>query len=155
MHPAPHIPHHQEDSDNSITVSQLENVLLKFMKARGTNDLVTMFREIDGTSSWHSSPTKGVKAIADLEPFYTLMLEVCPNGIFPRRRMEEALINVNKIKWRDGTTPHMWHFANRDIGQAASQLGTTIRIGSSKLRDLKSNPRAYKHAMLGLSLIHI
>ena len=139
------------ESDASVTTGQLETTIINFMIEKNSNDLVKLFKGLEASSNWNSSPSTCIRAIANLDPFYTDMVRLCPNGMFPRKRLRDALVNVNNYRLTNDNRPHLWNFAARATTDAAHQLGTTMRRGASKLRDLKANASTYIAATRGLS----
>ena len=118
--------------------------------------MTAVFEELGRSASWNSSPSKAVEVIARLEPFYTELLKLCRNGVIPRKRLVNALINLDTRATPGGERLTQWNAATpcqslRPIEEAAEDLSKTIRVGASKLRDLKRHPKAYYVAMHGAS----
>ena len=119
-------------------------------------NLTAVFEELGRSASWNSSPSKAVEVIARLEPFYTELLKLCRNGVIPRKRLVNALINLDTRATPGGERLTQWNAATpcqslRPIEEAAEELSKTIRVGASKLRDLKRHPKAYYVAVHGAS----
>ena len=69
-------------AEPSVTTSQLEDAVDKFMALRGTNDLMTMVGDLRGIH-WNTAASKSIGAIARLHPLWDNLLVVCTNGIPP------------------------------------------------------------------------
>ena len=117
------------------------------MDGAGSNDLFRLFADLSANATWNSAPTTAIVPLARLEQFYKEMIKLCKNGMLPRRRLALALEQVDA----DQSTahPYRWNFASRSTNDAAEQLGATMRIGASKLRDLNMDAKLYTTAMMG------
>lgn len=140
---------YQGDSDLQVSVEDLALTLRSYMDHAGSNDLVRLFADLGDNVTWHTSPTKAIVPIARLEAFYTRMLDLCKNGMIPRRGLKLALMQVDADQYNHRS--YRWNFASRSTADAAEQLGTTMRKGASKLRDLKMDAKLYSVAMSGAS----
>ena len=137
--------------DATVTTAQLEAVFIDFMKEVGHTTLYCLFSELEMAADWNSAPGKAVQAISNLYPFYVKILQLCPNGVLPRARMRHALINLDEKRDCDGLLPYKWNFETRSTVDAAHAICETIRVGASKLRDLKQCGKRYIHSMIGQS----
>ena len=115
----------------------------------GHTDLYSVFSELEMSADWNSSPGKAVTAIANLHGFYVKILRLCRNGVLPRERMRTALCNLDDRQDIFGVRHYRWNFDSRPTPVVAHGICETIRVGSSKLRELKQSGKRYVHAMLG------
>ena len=112
-------------------------------------DLYSLFSELAMCADWNTAPGSAVTAIANLHGFYVKILRLCRNGVLPRERMRTALCNLNDRKDIFGVAHYKWNFDSRPTVDVAHSICGTIRVGTSKLRDLKQSGKRYIHAMLG------
>ena len=117
----------------------------------GHTDLHSVFSELEMSADWNSSPGKAATAIANLHGFYVKILRLCRNGVLPRERMRTALCNLDGRQDIFGVRHYKWNFDSRPTPVVAQNICETIRVGSSKLRELKQSGKKYVHAMIGQS----
>ena len=119
------------------------------MRSRGSNDLVTIFKDLRNTTSWSCAASRCIKSICDLSDFYSEAIEIGTNGMLPRANLREALVQLNREVSNDdpNTYPFRWNFAARSDCDAATDLSGTIRAGLRKLRDCKESSTAYSRAL--------
>jgi len=140
------------DADPGVTTQKLETAVASFIsEACGHRDLQSTFRNMELAGSWNAAPSKFVGHIAKLKRFYKLVFGVCRNGLLPVKMLEEALKNLENAEDGQGGRIYHWNFSNRPLDQAASALGSIMRIGASKLRDLAESPRLMQISLAGAS----
>ena len=137
------------DTDASVTTGQLEAVFYDFMNETGRRDLATIFAELEVAVGFHSGPGRAVAAISKLYPFYVRILRLCSNGVLPRSRMRQALVNLNERRDIHGMIPYMWNYDGPSTVDAAHAICEIARVGAAKLRDLKQSGKRYIHSMYG------
>ena len=101
------------------------------------------------SADWNSSPGKAVIAIANLHGFYVKILRLCRYGVLPRESMRTALCNLDDRLDIFGVRHYKWNFDSRPTVDVAHGICEIIRVGSSKLRELKQSGKRYVHAMIG------
>ena len=117
----------------------------------GHTDLQEVFSELEVSADWNSSPGKAATAIANLHGFYVKILRLCRNGVLPRERMRTALCNLDGRQDIFGVRHYKWNFDSSPTPVVAQNICGTIRVGASKLRELKQSGKKYVHAMIGQS----
>ena len=117
----------------------------------GHTDLQEVFSELEVSADWNSSPGKAATAIANLHGFYVKILRLCRNGVLPRERMRTALCNLDGRQDIFGVRHYKWNFDSKPTPVVAQNICGTIRVGASKLRELKQSGKKYVHAMIGQS----
>ena len=115
----------------------------------GHTDLQSVFSELEMSADWNSSPGKAATAIANLHGFYVKILRLCRNGVLPRERMRTALCNLDGRQDIFGVRHYKWNFDSSPTPVVAQNICGTIRVGASKLRELKQSGKKYVHAMIG------
>ena len=63
--------------------------------------------------------------------------------------MRTSLVNLDDHKDIFGVRHYKWNFDSRPAVDAAQVICEIIRVGSSKLRDLKQSGKRYIHSMIG------
>ena len=140
------------DADPGVTVQQLEKAIGTFItEADMHRDLVSIFRDMELAGGWDTAPSRFVDPIAKLKRFYKLVFGVCRNGLLPQKMLETALKNLENYYGEQGARIYHWNFTQRSLDAAALRLGTTMRIGARKLRDLASNSKIMHISLSGAS----
>ena len=114
-------------ADPAISIMDLYYIWDKFLTARGSNDLVYLLKCIDGVNE-NESPTKYGPIFRELKDLLLELVHLAPNTVLPRQRLLLSLEKLNKDR--------RWHFANRTIEMAASDISLKIRTVMCKLRML-------------------
>jgi len=121
------------------------------MNETGRSDLNTIFAEMVMAVHSISEPERVVAAISKLLPFYVRILRVCSDGVLPRSRMRQALVNLNERRDKHGRISYMWNDDVRPTGDAAHTICEVAQVGCEVLRFLKQTGKWYIDRMVGLS----
>ena len=120
------------------------------MDQKGTNDLEQLFHAL-GKNTWQTAASRAVPALVSLEPFYLQIFTLCKNGLIPRASLRDALIQIDH-EVINGHRLRRWNWSYRPVIEGANRLSEVIRIGASKLRELKTNAVVFSRAMKDASL---
>ena len=107
------------------------------MDQKGTNDLEQLFHAL-GKNTWQTAASRAVPALVSLEPFYLQIFTLCKNGLIPRASLRDALIQIDH-EVINGHRLRRWNWSSPPVFISATKLSEVIRIGASKLRELKTN----------------
>ena len=114
-------------ADPDITVMELYQSMDRFLSSRGTNDLVALMNCMQGKSE-NDTPTKFGPVFLELRELLLDLIKLCPNTVLPRIRLIQALEYLNQDR--------RWHYANRTLSTAATEVHKEIRTALSKLRQI-------------------
>ena len=123
-------------ADPSITVTELFLCLERYLKLRGTNDLVQLLKCTKGKTE-NDSATKWGNVFLELKELLLDLIKLCPNTVLPRQKLVSALQKLNEDQDR------RWHFTNRTLFTAATEVHKVIRTVLSKLREIAKSKDAF------------
>ena len=109
-------------------------MLCAFFKTRGTNDLVALMKCMQGKSE-NDTPTKFGPVFLELRELLLDLIKLCPNTVLPRIRLIQALEYLNQDR--------RWHYTNRTLTTAATEVHKVIRTVLSKLREIAKSKDAF------------
>ena len=121
-------------ADPSIMVMDLYQSLDRFLSSQGTNDLVALLKCMQGLGE-NDSPTKFGPAFLDLKELLVDLIQWAPNCVLPRLRLNKALKKLNGDR--------RWHFANRSLDAAATDVEKEIGCVFGKLREIANTSDAF------------
>ena len=125
-----------QSTDPSVTVMDLYQSLDRFLVARGTNDLVALLKCMQELSDG-DSPAKFGPVFIELKDLIIELIQWAPNCVLPRLRLHNALKKLNGDR--------RWHFANRSLDAAASEVQKIIRCVFGKLREIAKTSKVSGH----------
>ena len=114
--------HTTGESDNNVQTAQLEQTLIKIILKMGPQRFISNVAELREVVDWSSSPRHAVEQICKLEVFYTEIFKLYRNGVLPRQRLQDALVNIDSYVTDDDIRPHRWHFTDRPTRDLALSL---------------------------------
>ena len=121
-------------ADPSVTVMDLYKSLDRYLSSQGTNDLVALLKCMQGLGE-SDSPTKFGPVFLALQELLVDLIQWAPNCVLPRLRLNIALKKLN--------VDRRWHFANRSLDAAATEVEKQIRCVFCKLRQIAHTSEAF------------
>ena len=121
-------------ADPSITVGNLYQILDRFLTKRGTNDLVALLKCMQGLGE-NDSPTKFGPTFLYVKELLVDLIQWAPNCMLPRLGLNKALNKLNGDR--------RWHFANRSLDAAATDVEKDIRCVFGKLREIATTSEVF------------
>ena len=130
-------------ADPSTTVMDLYKSLDRFLSSRGTNDLVELLKCMRGLGE-NDTPTKFGPVFLELKDLLVELVQWAPNCVLPRLRLNSALKQLNGDR--------RWHFANRSLDAAATQIEKHIRCVFGKLREIAKTSEVFHRVVAKVSV---